>query len=99
MYTGVCGSSEVQEGAGSVRFVSVPILSRINGFGSVRFGKNLLPVGCGSVLRPVLAGSGIKRFRSVRFSRFGSVSHSFLPVGFLGLRRLRKRPTDVCNRS
>ena len=39
--------------------------------GAVRFG---------SVPRPVPAGSGTKRFGSVRFCRFGSVSYSFLKV-------------------
>ena len=79
----------VQEGACSIRFVSVPCFSRINRFGSVRFGSETLcsgstqfgllfsdaswlgPVRFGSVPRPVPAGSGIKRFGSVRPVRFG----------------------------
>ena len=51
---------------------------------STRFGLRFLdtpwlgPVRFGSVPRPVPAGSGIKWFGSVRFGRFGSVSHAFL---------------------
>ena len=81
----------------SGRFVSVPDFLTIHRFGSVRFGKLIVPVrrgsACvfrtrrgsvrfgsvrfGSVPRPVPAGSGIKRFGSVRPVRFGL---SFLPV-------------------
>ena len=84
----------IQEGTGSVRFVSVPDFSKIHRFGSVRFGNVFLPIRRGSacvfwtswlgpvrfcsVPRLVPAGSGIKRFSSVRFGWFGSVSHSFL---------------------
>ena len=85
----------IQEGVGSVRFVSVPDFSEINRFGSVRFGKQCFPVRCGSAcvfrtrrgsvrfdsfLRPVPAGSRIIRFCSVRFGQFGSVSYSFLLI-------------------
>ena len=51
---------------------------------STRFGRHfsdaswLCPVRIGSFPRPVSAGSRIKRFGSVRFGRFGSVSYSFL---------------------
>ena len=51
---------------------------------SMRFGLRFFnaswfrPVRFGSVPRPVLAGSKIKRFGSVRFGRFGPVSYSFL---------------------
>ena len=54
--------------------------------GSMRFGLRfsdaswLGPVRFGSFPRPVPAGSRIKRFGSVRFSRFGSVSYSFLSL-------------------
>ena len=80
-----------QERTSSVRFVSVPDFSKINWFGSVRkirfpgsklFGLRfsdvswLGPVRFGSFPRQVPAGSGIKRFGSVRFGRFGSVSYS-----------------------
>ena len=94
MSTSVRLAELFQEGTGSVRFVSVPDFSKINRFGSVRFGNYfpgstrfglrfsdaswLGPVRFGSVPRPVPAGSGIKRFGSVRFGRFGSVSYSFL---------------------
>ena len=85
---------EVQEGTGSLRFVSVlDFFSKINRFwaGSVR--KNVFPgstrfgllfrihrgsVRFGSVPRPVPAGSRIQRFGSVRFGRFSSVSYFFL---------------------
>ena len=75
-----------QEGTGSVRFDSVPELSNIHRFSSVRFGKSIFPVrrgsACvfrtrsgpvrfGSVPRPVPAGSRITRFGSVRPVRFG----------------------------
>ena len=65
----------------SVRFGSVRIFMIS---GSTRFGLRfsdtlwLGPVRFGSVPRPVPAGSGIKRFGSVRFGRFSSVSHSLL---------------------
>ena len=75
---------------GSVRFVSVPDFSKINRFGSVRFGSEMYfsrfdavqlaffghavarsgSVRFGSVPRPVLAGSGIKRFGSAGSVRF-----------------------------
>ena len=75
-------------------FVSVPDFSKTHGFnsgsvrksifsGSTRSGLRLSdaswlgPVRFGSVPRPVPASSRI-RFGSVRFSRFGSVSYSFL---------------------
>ena len=64
----------IQEGTGSVRFVLVPDLFENS---SVRFG---------SFPRPVPLGSGIKRFGSARFGRFGSVKpklHNislFLPI-------------------
>ena len=82
--------SECQEGAGSVRFVSVPDFSKIVRFGSVwklyfpgstRFGLRfsdaswLGPVRFGSFPRPVPAGSRIQRFGSNRSVRFGSVSN------------------------
>ena len=87
--------SELQEGTGSVRFVSV--LEFLDNssvrFGSVRFGKLVFPVRRGSAcvfrtrrgsvwfdsvrfrvrFRPVPEFNG-----SVRFGRFGPVSHSFL---------------------
>ena len=85
-----------QEGNGSFRFVSVPDFSNINRFGSVRFGNVYFPVrrGSGCVFR-THHGSvrfGSIRFRvrfrpvpefnaSLRFGRFGSVSHSFLLYG------------------
>ena len=56
--TGWPASRDVQEGTGSVRFVSLPDFSKIHRFGSVRFG---------SFPRPNPAGSRIKRFGSVRF--------------------------------
>ena len=69
-----------QEGAGSVRFVSVPDFSKINRFGSVRFGS----VRFGNRCFPVRRGSacvfrtrrGSVRFGSVRPVRFGFL---FLP--------------------
>ena len=81
----------IQEGTGSVRFVSVPDSSTIHRLGSVRermfpgsmrFGRRfsdatwLGPVRFGSFLCPVPAGSRIKRFGSVRPVRFGFL---FLP--------------------
>ena len=56
----------MQEGTGSVRFVSVPDFSKINRFGSVRFGKLFVPVRRGSacVFR---TRRGSVRFGSVRF--------------------------------
>ena len=58
--------SIVQEGNGSVRFVSVPDFSKINRFGSVRFGNVFFPVRRGSacVFR---TRRGSVRFGSVRF--------------------------------
>ena len=66
----------MQEGTGSVRFVSVPDFSQMF-IGPVRFG---------SVPRPVPAGSEIKRFGSGRFGRvrFGLL---FLPAGTLSAGR------------
>ena len=55
-----------QEGTGSVWFVSAPDFSKINRFGSVRFGQLFVPVRCGSacVFR---TWHGSVRFGSVRF--------------------------------
>ena len=56
----------IQEGTGSVRFVSVPDFSKIYQFGSVRFGHLHFPVRRGSAcaFRP---RRGSVRFGSVRF--------------------------------
>ena len=79
--TGATGPRKGQEGTGSVRFVSVPDSSR-KLIGSVRFGSDKcvslfdavrpalsgrVVALSGSVPRPAPAGSGIKRFGSVRF--------------------------------
>ena len=54
-----------QEGTGSVRFVSVLDFSRINRFGSVRFGKTT--ISWFDAVRPVFLKHVIVRFGSVRF--------------------------------
>ena len=85
-----------QEGTGSVRFVfRFRTFRKL--IGSVRFGNLIClvrrasasvfwtrrgSVRFGSVPRPVPAGSRVKRFGSVRFGRFDSVSYSFLDHGF-----------------
>ena len=63
---------------GSVRTVIFPASKRFD----LRFSDAswLGPVGFGSVPCPVPTGYIIKRFASVRFGRFGSVSYSFLSV-------------------
>ena len=80
--------SIVQEGNGSVRFVSVPDFSKINRFASVRFGNVFFPVRRGSACvfrtRRGSVRSGSVRFHvrfrpvpelngSVRFGSAGSV--------------------------
>ena len=102
-----------QGGAGSVRFVSVPPFSKIHRFGSVRkfafpgstrFGllfldaSSLGPVRFGSFPRPVPAGSKMKRFDSVRFGRFGSVSYSLL-LSSLSFRFQRMIPKGISSLS
>ena len=75
----------MQEGTGSIRFVSVPDFSKVHRFGSVGFGNLFVPVRCGSACvfrsRRVSVRFGSVRFR-VRFRpvpefigsvRFGSV--------------------------
>ena len=90
MYIGI-GKRLCHERTGSARFVSVLDFYLL---GSVRFGNCFYGsmrsdlrflkaswfgrVRFGSVPRPVPAGSKIKRFGSVRFGLFGSVSYSFL---------------------
>ena len=62
--------------------------------GSTRFGLRfsdaswLCPIRFGPFLRPVPAGSRIKRFSSVRFGRFGSDSYSFLYFCWIRLETL-----------
>ena len=81
------------EGAGSIRFISVPEFSKMYRFVSVRFGNDIFPVRRGSacVFRTCSVRFGSVRFRvrfrpvpdlngSVRFGRFGSVAHSFLSL-------------------
>ena len=61
-----------QEGAGSVRFVSVPDFSKVHRFGSVRFGSDN-SVSRFDTVRPALFGRVVARSGSVRF---GSASGS-----------------------
>ena len=66
---------------GSVRFGSENYNSWLDVVRPAFFGRVVARSGSvrfGSVPRPVPAGSGIKRFGSVRPARFGSVSYSFL---------------------
>ena len=78
--------SEIRKGTGSVRFVSVPDISTINQFdsvrktncpGSTRFGLCVSDASClgpgrfGSFPRPVPAGSRMKQFGSIRPVWFG----------------------------
>ena len=72
---------------GSVRFGSEMYFSPVRRGLACIFRTRRGSVRFGSVPRPVPAGSGIKRFGSVRFGRFGSVSHSFLSLVPPGSRR------------